>query len=419
MFRRYGGCPNYHGGGPGEGKPWGEGSCAGKGLAESSLDSTRPQDFREGQVDETKNLKQQMTQSESPTALNSIEEQEERVKDTHNLVKECPESCCREEIEREKERTTAWEDVVKDWTFETRKVEKDWKHIDWSNDGGDKFYSLTEDSEAVSSGYDLSEEDGSVSSEAESFSSSVGPTVRQQLQHCMRIKSRTGSVGVVDSPEGCAATLKWDYSGIRLSRPEKDPKGPKDTVLTVNLTEGENCPSEQINNMANTDTKMLHLIYRTVREMQTETRAESRRARMATKQLQVTVHKIAKSCAEIEEKLNTVESRTSVVEGEAVALNEHVETQGGQLTDVMWKLKDFENQQIRNNLRFLEIEEGEEGNDVRAFMIKLLYEHLSVIKLERCYHEPIAAEAACDTCFSQQGWGLAHLFTSFYDCSAI
>ncbi|KAJ1114594.1 hypothetical protein NDU88_002829 [Pleurodeles waltl] len=89
-------------------------------------------------------------------------------------------------------------------------------------------------------------------------------------------------------------------------------------------------------------------------------------------QLQVTVRKIVKSFSEIEEKLNIVESRTSMVEGELVALKEHIDTQGGQLTDVMWKLEDFKNRQRRNNLRFLRIEEGAEGNDFRAFMIKLL-----------------------------------------------
>ncbi|KAJ1151576.1 hypothetical protein NDU88_004356 [Pleurodeles waltl] len=202
-------------------------------------------------------------------------------------------------IEREKERTTAGEDVAKDWAFETRKAENDGKNIDCSKDGGDKFYSLTEESKAVSSGCDLSEEDGSVSSAAESLSSAVGPTVRAQRRHCKRIKSRTGSAVVRDSPEGCAATLMWDYSGIRLSQSRKDPKVPKDTALIPNSIASENCPGKQINNMASADTKMLHLIYGTVRELPTESRAESRRARMATKQLQVTVRKIAKSCAEI------------------------------------------------------------------------------------------------------------------------
>ncbi|KAJ1170776.1 hypothetical protein NDU88_002648 [Pleurodeles waltl] len=117
--------------------------------------------------------------------------------------------------------------------------------------------------------------------------------------------SRTGSGGVMDSP---AAMLKWDYSGIRLSHSEKAPQVPSDMALTFNLTANENCPGEQVNNMASSHTKILKLIYGTVRELQTETWAENRKARVAKKQLQVTVWKIAKSCSEIEEKLNTVES---------------------------------------------------------------------------------------------------------------
>ncbi|KAJ1148961.1 hypothetical protein NDU88_001785 [Pleurodeles waltl] len=247
-------------------------------LAEGSLDSKKPQDCGEGQADEAKNLDRQVMQSENPIVLNCTQEQEERAKDTCNLVKECPEFCCRKGIVQEKTRTTTGEDADKDWAFETRKAENDGRNIYWSKDGGDKFYSLTEESEADSSGYDLNEEDGSGSSEAESLSSAVGPTVWPQHRHRKHIMSRTGSAGIADSPKGCAATLKWDYSGIRLSQSKKDPKTPKDTVLTLNLIVGENCSGEQINNMASTDTKMLQLIFRTVRELQTKTQAESRRA---------------------------------------------------------------------------------------------------------------------------------------------
>ncbi|KAJ1164286.1 hypothetical protein NDU88_004731 [Pleurodeles waltl] len=185
------------------------------------------------------------------------------------------------------------------------------------------------------------------------------------------MKSRTGSTSGVDSPERSAATLKWDYSGIRLVSLGKEFKESKD-ILSSNAGTDENCQNELINNLVSSDTKMLQLIYGTVRELQTETRAESRRARMATKQLQATVRKVVKSCLEIEEKLNTMETITSVVEVEVEVLKEQVGTQRGQLTDIMWKLEDYENRQRRNNLRFLGIEEGVEGNDIRVFMIKLL-----------------------------------------------
>ncbi|KAJ1216892.1 hypothetical protein NDU88_004490 [Pleurodeles waltl] len=139
-----------------------------------------------------------------------------------------------------------WGDADRNRLSETD--EYDGRNGEWLKDGGDKFYSLTEESEAASSGYVLNEEDGSGSSEAESLAESmspvVGPTVRPQRRHHKRIMSRTG---------------------------------------------------EQVNNMASSDTKILQLIYGTVRELQTETRAENRKAPVANKQLQVTVQKIAKS----------------------------------------------------------------------------------------------------------------------------
>ncbi|KAJ1204266.1 hypothetical protein NDU88_008047 [Pleurodeles waltl] len=53
----------------------------------------------------------------------------------------------------------------------------------------------------------------------------------------------------------------------------------------------------------NTDSEMLQSIYDSIKELQTETRAESRRATVATKRLQGTVRKVVKSCIEIEGKL--------------------------------------------------------------------------------------------------------------------
>ncbi|KAJ1123952.1 hypothetical protein NDU88_002419 [Pleurodeles waltl] len=67
-----------------------------------------------------------------------------------------------------------------------------------------------------------------------------------------------------------------------------------------------------------------------------------------------------------------MENRTSIVEAEVEVLKDQVETHGIQLTDIMWKLEDYENRQRRNHLLFLGIEEGEEGNDIRTYMIKLL-----------------------------------------------
>ncbi|KAJ1155969.1 hypothetical protein NDU88_008694 [Pleurodeles waltl] len=96
---------------------------------------------------------------------------------------------------------------------------------------------------------------------------------------------------------------------------------------------------------------MLQTIYDSIKELQTETRVQSRRFWIATKRLQGTVRKVVKSCIEIEEKLNTMEERTMAVEADVEALK--FESHGRQLTDILWKLKDQENRQRRNNLRFL------------------------------------------------------------------
>ncbi|KAJ1124189.1 hypothetical protein NDU88_002650 [Pleurodeles waltl] len=124
---------------------------------------------------------------------------------------------CSQRTAQERTGAAAGEDGDKNWLSEIEKVEYDGRNGDWLKDGEDIFYSLTEASEAASSRYDLNEEGGRGSSEAESLAEIVspiaGPTVRLQRQHHKRTKSITGSVGVTDSP---AATLMWDYSGIRL-----------------------------------------------------------------------------------------------------------------------------------------------------------------------------------------------------------
>ncbi|KAJ1152781.1 hypothetical protein NDU88_005556 [Pleurodeles waltl] len=177
-----------------------------------------------------------------------------------------------------KDRSWYWGDADTNRLLETEKAEYDGRNGKWLKEGGDKFYSLTE-SEAASSAYDLNDEDSSGSSEAESLAERmppvVGPMVRPQRRHHKRIMSRTGSGGVMDSP---AATLKWDYSGIRLSHSEKAPQASSNMALTSNLIANRNCPGELVNNMASSDTKMLLLIYSTVRELQNETQAENRKA---------------------------------------------------------------------------------------------------------------------------------------------
>ncbi|KAJ1199011.1 hypothetical protein NDU88_002849 [Pleurodeles waltl] len=254
-------------------------------LGKNSLGSKNPQDCGEGLMSEVKRAEQKIRRSDHFIAHNNIQEQE-RAKETQRLIEGRPESCVKKRTVQERIGAAAGEDVDTNLSLEIEKVEYDGRNGNWLKDGGDKFYSLMEESEAVSSGYDLNKEGGSSLSEAESLTESlspvVGPTVQPQRRHHKCIKSRTGSVGVTDSP---AATLKWDYSGIRLSQSERSLQSPSNTAFTLNLTVSENCPDEQANNMANSDTKMFQLIYGNMRELQTETQAENRKACVATKQL--------------------------------------------------------------------------------------------------------------------------------------
>ncbi|KAJ1143572.1 hypothetical protein NDU88_009879 [Pleurodeles waltl] len=167
-----------------------------------------------------------------------------------------------------------------------QETEKEMKILDWAKDSGDKFYSLTEESDFRSADEHSPSKSGSnTSSERGNASSSNEPTVRQRRRQ--------------------------------------------------------------------------------------QTRIESRRARVATKRLQGAVLKVAKSCTEIEAKLGTMDERIVAVEEDVDMLKQQNAMQEGQLTDIMWKLEDFENRQRRNNL-LLGIKEGLEGNDIRAYMIKLL-----------------------------------------------
>ncbi|KAJ1192900.1 hypothetical protein NDU88_002206 [Pleurodeles waltl] len=230
----------------------------------------------------------------------------------------------------------------------------------------EKRPAIDEDSEANSSGCTQSDEEDNISSDLEtSLSSATGPTVKLLQRQRKCIKGQPGSVAGVTAAGHSAATLKWDYSGISLCTQEKGPK----TLTPLNDNEEEDRGDDS---MGNTEETMLQLIYGTIKELQTETRTESCKARLATKQLQVTVRKVAKTCGEIEEKLNAMENRACTTEADIEVLKDQAGMQGKQLTDIMWTMEDYENQPWRNNLRFLGIEEGAEGIDIRNFMIDLL-----------------------------------------------
>ncbi|KAJ1190470.1 hypothetical protein NDU88_007208 [Pleurodeles waltl] len=116
----------------------------------------------------------------------------------------------------------------------------------------------------------------------------------------------------------------------------------------------------------------LHLIYQTITSQHKQTQRESKKARVATKQLQVAVSKVAKPCSEIGERIAAIECRADALESDLGVVSKQDAMHESQLSDVQWKVEDFENRQRRNNLRLIGIQEGVEGQDSRAFIIRLL-----------------------------------------------
>ncbi|KAJ1104481.1 hypothetical protein NDU88_001892 [Pleurodeles waltl] len=102
----------------------------------------------------------------------------------------------------------------------------------------------------------------------------------------------------------------------------------------------------------------LHLIYQTITSQHKQTQRDSKKARVATKQLQVAISKVAKTCSEIGERIAAIECRADALESDLGAVTKQAAMHESQLSDIQWKVEDFENRQRRNNLRLIGIKEA-------------------------------------------------------------
>ncbi|KAJ1108726.1 hypothetical protein NDU88_006096 [Pleurodeles waltl] len=154
--------------------------------------------------------------------------------------------------------------------------------------------------------------------------------------------------------------MSWDYTDTQQIQQDQDIdqdarfKGSEDIIGSV----GDEAPS-------------LHLIYQTMMTQHKQIQGDNKKARVVTKHLQVVVSKVAKTFSEIGERFAMIEYRASVPEGEVGTMAQQSALKETQLTDIQWKIEDFENRQRRNNLRILGIQEGVEGQDARAFIVKI------------------------------------------------
>ncbi|KAJ1098423.1 hypothetical protein NDU88_003534 [Pleurodeles waltl] len=168
---------------------------------------------------------------------------------------------------------------------------KDPQLMDWGKDCSDKFYSLTKDSDLSSVDRSFSESEGSETSDAGNKSPSNELTVRQYRQRKL-VRIRPGSQeGVENAASTSGRTLKWDYSGIGLADiPTSCSQGPVNEKIDMGASAGSPGNASTMG----TEAGILQSIYNSIKELQNETRIESRRARIATKRLQGTVQKILK-----------------------------------------------------------------------------------------------------------------------------
>ncbi|KAJ1088811.1 hypothetical protein NDU88_001966 [Pleurodeles waltl] len=127
------------------------GLCMEAKFGENSLNSKNPQDCGEGHMNTAKRPDQKARWSDHLIAHNNIQEQE-RAKETQSLIEGCPESCVKSRTTQERTGAVTGEDADRNLSSEIEKVEYDGRNGEWLKDGGDKFYSLTEESEAASSG---------------------------------------------------------------------------------------------------------------------------------------------------------------------------------------------------------------------------------------------------------------------------
>ncbi|KAJ1082343.1 hypothetical protein NDU88_002511 [Pleurodeles waltl] len=173
--------------------------------------------------------------------------------------------------------------------------------------------------------------------------------------------------------------MLWDYSGVQQLPHSLDDLSVEPAGFEIDATKAETSPPS------------LGLIYQTIMAQHKQTQGDSKKARVAPKQLQVAVSKIAKTCSEIGERIATIESRADVLETDLGAVVQQTVMRDTQLSDIQWKIEDFENRQPRNNLRILGIQEGDTLDRTTAMKARInqMYLDQDIVKAQRhrqeCY----------------------------------
>ncbi|KAJ1192558.1 hypothetical protein NDU88_001865 [Pleurodeles waltl] len=164
--------------------------------------------------------------------------------------------------------------------------------------------------------------------------------------------------GVQPNDQDGAGELQWDYTATQQAFLKMDSTSDIPTGPIMVISDQAATPS-------------LELIYRTMVHNHEQAQKESRKAKIANRQLQSSIKKVIKSCQDISTRIASMETRTEAQETEVKATAAQTATQGQQISDIQWKLEDAEKCQWWNNLRILGIAEGLEWQDTRSYVVSL------------------------------------------------
>ncbi|KAJ1119149.1 hypothetical protein NDU88_007335 [Pleurodeles waltl] len=142
------------------------------------------------------------------------------------------------------------------------------------------------------------------------------------------------------TPDGSipSTTRKVTGKGKRQRKAGADLKSEYSAAMAQLVEEG----SIYSQGLANQQPLILEAIYQCVMAHREETRADSRRARVAVKKLQGTIHQVAKTCTTITERMSNLQSRAISLEMDVAVTRGQTEAHEAQLIDIQWKLEDFE-----------------------------------------------------------------------------
>ncbi|KAJ1096482.1 hypothetical protein NDU88_001622 [Pleurodeles waltl] len=250
---------------------------------------------------------------------------------------------------------------------------------------GENFFSLSDQSQ------DSDEDSTCPSIDSETGDSSTAPLTPISALRGTVVKRQAKQTEVLRRDKAGESSQKREKKKKKVSRSRAMSWDYTETQqLLHSMGDLSVAPAQTEVNVLNVETvppsPSLHLIYQTITTQHKQTQRDSKKARVATKQLRVAVSKVAKTCSEIGERIAAIECRADALESDLGVVSKQAAMHESQLSDIQWKIEDFENRQRRNNLRLIGIQEG--ITVVKAKIIQLYLDEDIIkaqIRTQECY----------------------------------